>query len=112
LVNTPDIYKENKYQRRNLLLYQCLLESGLPKFNVSEQFYPNSSRGAVKRQDPEEKKEDQRIKRRRNHLGRLRQWRSTGGDHKPKRRTRLKQNAAGRSRFHCNTKIPVYSQGV
>jgi hypothetical protein len=37
LVNTPDIYKENKYQRRNLLLYHCLLESGLRKFNVSEQ---------------------------------------------------------------------------
>jgi hypothetical protein len=27
LVNTPDIYEENKYQRRNLLLYHCLLES-------------------------------------------------------------------------------------
>jgi hypothetical protein len=26
LVNTPDIYEENKYQRRNLLLYHCLLE--------------------------------------------------------------------------------------
>jgi hypothetical protein len=37
LVNTPDIYEENKYQRRNLLLYHCLLESGLPKFKVSEQ---------------------------------------------------------------------------
>jgi hypothetical protein len=37
LVNTPDIYKENKYQRRNLLLYHCLLDSGLQKFNVSEQ---------------------------------------------------------------------------
>jgi hypothetical protein len=37
LVNTPDIYEENKYQRRNLLLYHCLLESGLRKFNVSEQ---------------------------------------------------------------------------
>jgi hypothetical protein len=37
LVNTPDIYEENNYQRRNLLLYHCLLESGLPKFNVSEQ---------------------------------------------------------------------------
>jgi hypothetical protein len=34
----PDIYEENKYQRRNLLLYHCLLESGLPKFNVSEHF--------------------------------------------------------------------------
>jgi hypothetical protein len=37
LVNTPDIYEENKYQRRNLLLYHCLLESGLRKFNVSGQ---------------------------------------------------------------------------
>jgi hypothetical protein len=37
LVNTPDIYKENKYQRRNLLLYHCLLDSGLRKFNVSQQ---------------------------------------------------------------------------
>jgi hypothetical protein len=37
LVNTPDIYEETKYQRRNLLLYHCLLESGLRKFNVSEQ---------------------------------------------------------------------------
>jgi hypothetical protein len=37
LVKTPDIYKENKYQRRNLLLYHCLLESGLQKFNVSQQ---------------------------------------------------------------------------
>jgi hypothetical protein len=39
-----------------LLLYHCLLELGLPKVNVSEQFYPNSSRGAVKWQDPEEKR--------------------------------------------------------
>jgi hypothetical protein len=37
LVNTPDIYEENKYQRRNLLLYHCLLELGLRKFNVSQQ---------------------------------------------------------------------------
>jgi hypothetical protein len=37
LVNTPDIYNENKYQRRNLLLYHCLLDSGLRKFNVSRQ---------------------------------------------------------------------------
>jgi hypothetical protein len=37
LVNTPDIYGENKYQRRNLLLYHWLLESGLRKFNVFEQ---------------------------------------------------------------------------
>jgi hypothetical protein len=51
LVNTPDIYEENKYQRRNLLLYHCLLESGFQKFNVSEQFHPISSRGAVKQQD-------------------------------------------------------------
>jgi hypothetical protein len=46
-VNLPDIYNKNKYQRRNLLLYHCLLDSGLQKFNVSRQFYPNSSRGAV-----------------------------------------------------------------
>jgi hypothetical protein len=31
LVNTPDIYEENKYQRRNLLLYHCLLELGYQK---------------------------------------------------------------------------------
>jgi hypothetical protein len=36
LVNTPDIYEENKYQRRNLLFYHYLLETGLRKFNVSE----------------------------------------------------------------------------
>jgi hypothetical protein len=39
LVNTPDIYEENKYQRRNLLLYHSLLESGLRKFNVSQHYY-------------------------------------------------------------------------
>jgi hypothetical protein len=44
LVNTPDIYDENKYQRRNLLLYHCLLESGLPNFNVSEQVQHNISK--------------------------------------------------------------------
>jgi hypothetical protein len=29
--------KENKYQRRQLLLYHCLLELGLPKVSISEQ---------------------------------------------------------------------------
>jgi hypothetical protein len=29
--------RKNKYQRRNLLLYYCLLESGLRKFNISQQ---------------------------------------------------------------------------
>jgi hypothetical protein len=45
LVNTPDIYKENKYQRRNLLLYHCLLESVLRKFNVSQQYFKQKKVG-------------------------------------------------------------------
>jgi hypothetical protein len=54
----PDIYKENKYQKRNLLLYHCLLESGLRKFNVSEQFYPSSSRGTVVHHGSSEEEEE------------------------------------------------------
>jgi hypothetical protein len=49
-VNTPDIYNENKYQRRNLLLYQCLLDSGLRKFNVSRHpLTPNQIKNCRKR---------------------------------------------------------------
>jgi hypothetical protein len=106
LVNTPDIYEENKYQRRNLLLYHCLLESGLRKFNVSEQFYPISSRGAVKQQDLKKRKKIRGLKEEGIVSGGY-----SGGDHKPKRRAWLQQDGAGGSRFRCNTKIPVYSQG-
>jgi hypothetical protein len=94
-------------REEKLLLYHCLLELGLPKVSVSEQFYPNSSRGAVKQQDPEGERRPRGSRKKESSREAF-----TGGDHRAREEeTQLAQNAAGGIRF-CYETIPVYSRGT